>query len=65
VGFDLTAPSGAVWEFGLDVEPPTVVRGPAADLCRVAGRRVEARDTALDAVGPDAEAVLALVRTYA
>ncbi len=65
VGFDLVAPSGASWRFGLDDEPSTLVRGPGADLCRVAGRRVDPAATALEAVGPDADAVLALVRTYA
>ena len=60
-----SAPSGAAWRFGLDDEPRTVVRGPGVDLCRVAGRRVEPAATALVATGPDADAVLALVRTYA
>ena len=43
----------------------TGVRGPALDLCRVAGQRADAADTALAATGPDAEAVLDLVRTFA
>jgi hypothetical protein len=41
------------------------VSGPAADLCAVAGRRAAAADTGLSAEGPDAEAVLRLVRTFA
>jgi uncharacterized protein (TIGR03084 family) len=65
VGFDLIGPGGRPWTFGLDVDPPTVVRGPGAALCAVAGRRVDPDATALVATGPDADAVLALVRTYA
>ena len=65
VGFDLVGPHGDAWTFGLDADPPTVVRGPALDLCLVAGQRREASDTALRAPGPDADAVLRLVRTYA
>ena len=65
VGFDLVAPSGAAWKLGLEVDPPTIVRGPGADLCLVAGRRAAPEATALVATGPDADAVLALVRTYA
>ena len=65
VGFDLVGPDGDAWRFGLDDDPSTVVSGPGADLCRVAGRRAEPDATALVATGPDAEAVLELVRTYA
>ena len=64
VGFDLVLPSGAPCALGLE-DAVTVVRGPALDLCRVAGRRADAADTALVATGPDAEAVLDLVRTFA
>lgn len=65
VRFVLTAPDGADdWTFG-DDDAPTVVTGPALDLCRVAGQRAAAADTALVGTGPDAERVLALVRTFA
>ena len=43
----------------------TTVRGSAAELCDVAGRRVEPAATDLVAEGPDGAAVLELVRTYA
>ena len=43
----------------------TTVRGDALDLCLVAGQRADAADTGLVAEGPDAEGVLALVRTFA
>ena len=65
VGFDLVAPSGDAWAFGLDKRPETVVRGDALELCLVAGQRRDARDTGLTADGPDAAAVLELVRTFA
>lgn len=67
VGFDLVGPSGDAWRFGLDdgEAPPTVVSGSGVDLCRVASRRVDPADTALVATGPDAAAVLRLVRTWA
>lgn len=66
VAFHLTGPRGDDWRFDPDGDPaPTVVTGPALDLCRVAGQRADAADTALRATGPDAAAVLELVRTFA
>ena len=65
VAFDLTGPDGEAWEFGLDEHPLTVVTGSGVELCDVAGRRSEPGATALVATGPDADAVLELVRTYA
>lgn len=64
VGFDLELPSGARLDLGVD-RAATTVRGTALDLCRVAGQRADAADTALTAHGPDAAAVLRLVRTFA
>lgn len=61
----LTAPGGGRWEFGTDAAPATTVTGPALDFCLVAGRRMAAAQSSLSAEGPDAEQVLALVRTYA
>ncbi len=65
VAFDLRAPSGARWHFVPDTEPATVIEGAGAELCLVAARRVDAEDTSLRGAGPDARAVLELVRTYA
>ena len=42
-----------------------VLEGAGAELCLVAARRVDPADTRLHATGPDAQAVLDLVRTYA
>ena len=65
VAFELEGPSGDSWTFVPDAEPVTVVRGPGVDLCHVAARRTAPEATALRAEGPDARAVLELVRTYA
>ncbi len=65
VGLDLVGPTGSRWEFGLDDDPVTVIRGSGVELCEVAGRRRSPEDTALVGSGPDADAVLHLVRTYA
>ena len=65
VGFDLVGPTGDAWSFGLDDDPMTVVTGSGVELCEVAGRRRDPLATALAATGPDAVAVLELVRTYA
>lgn len=67
VTFELDGPAGAHWQYADgDAEPaPTVVRGPALDLCLVAGQRAKASETELVASGPDADAVLELVRTFA
>lgn len=65
IAFHLTSPRGDEWRFDPDEPAVTIVRGTAADLCAVAGQRATASDTALTAEGPDAEAVLRLVRTFA
>lgn len=65
VSFHLTGPGGGAWDLVPGDEPVTVIRGPGADLCRVAARRVSASETGLVGTGPDAAAVLELVRTYA
>lgn len=65
VRFALTAPDGELWDLVPDAPAVTTITGPALDLCQVAGQRADAADTDLTGVGPDAEAVLALVRTFA
>lgn len=64
VRFDLSAPDGSSWTFG-DDDAPTVVTGPAEELCLVAGQRMRAVDTSLAGTGPDAASVLELMRTFA
>jgi uncharacterized protein (TIGR03084 family) len=65
VAFVLAAPDGGTWAIGDPETAATVVRGAAFDLCEVAGQRGSAADRGLTASGPDAEAVLRLVRTFA
>lgn len=65
VAFHLRGPSGDAWDFVPDGDPTTVVAGDGTDLCLVAARRITPDQAALQATGPDADAVLALVRTYA
>ncbi|HEV3362872.1 MAG TPA: maleylpyruvate isomerase family mycothiol-dependent enzyme [Acidimicrobiia bacterium] len=65
VALQLTAPDGSLWVFEPDEPAATTVTGPARDFCLVAARRASASDTALTATGPDAAAVLDLVRTFA
>src|SRR5690606_32569629 len=66
VRFELTSPTdrSPMWTSG-DADAPTVVTGPALDLCRGPGQRATAADSALRATGPDAGPVLALMRTFA
>ena len=75
----LDAPGGGRWSFGDAAAPNaaapnaaapnaaalTTVRGDAVEFCLVAARRLDPARTRLTAEGPDAAAVLDLVRTYA
>lgn len=65
VAFELRAPSGAPWHFVPKEPPLTTITGDGVDLCLVAARRVAPQHTSLRGTGPDADAVLQLVRTYA
>jgi uncharacterized protein (TIGR03084 family) len=65
VALRLVSPSGEVWEFLPDEPAATTIIGPAADLCEVAARRTDPGSTSLHGEGPDADAVLSLIRTYA
>lgn len=65
VALRLTAPDGTTWEFESDGPAATTVSGPALEFCLVAARRIPPSETALTATGPDAAAVLELVRTWA
>lgn len=66
VAFELAGPDGVVWSFRSDeVEATTMISGPAHELCLVAARRIGPSATSLRGDGPDAAAVLRLVRTFA
>jgi uncharacterized protein (TIGR03084 family) len=61
--FELTAPSGTLWEFG----PPEAVEritGPAADFCLLVTRRRHRADLALTAAGAAADHWLDIAQTY-
>ncbi|HVE26516.1 MAG TPA: maleylpyruvate isomerase family mycothiol-dependent enzyme [Sporichthya sp.] len=65
VALILDKPDGSgTWEF-VEGEPLTTVRGSAEMFLHVAARRVPGHEADLDASGPDADAVLDLVRTFA
>lgn len=65
LAFELRAPDGSEWDFVPDQTAVTTIRGDALDLCRVAAQRADPKATSLQGDGPDVDAVLELVRTYA
>lgn len=65
VALELTGPSGEQWRFDPDSPAVTTIAGSAVEFCAVAARRVDPDATGLIGEGPDASAVLRLVRTYA
>ena len=65
VALELIGPNGDEWRFDPDAAPLTTIRGSAVEFCDVAARRVDPSATGLVGDGPDAAAVLRLVRTYA
>jgi uncharacterized protein (TIGR03084 family) len=65
VALDLTGPNDEQWRFEPDTPALTTITGSAAEFCEVAARRADPDETQLVGIGPDADAVLRLVRTYA
>jgi len=65
VALSLTAPDGSTWSFEPDQPAATVVAGDAHAFCLLAARRIGPAESKLTAVGPDADAVLELARTFA
>ena len=65
VALELVGPSGAHWNFTPDEPPATTIKGDGVELCMVAARRVDPAATSLTGDGPDFDAVLQLIRTYA
>jgi uncharacterized protein (TIGR03084 family) len=60
----LTAPSGAVWEWGPGDARQTVT-GPAYDFCLLVTQRINRADTELRADGPDADRWLDIAQCFA
>ena len=61
---ELTAPSGGLWTWGPE-DATQSVRGPAYDFCLLVTQRVHRADTALVAVGDDAEHWLGIAQAFA
>jgi uncharacterized protein (TIGR03084 family) len=61
--FELTAPSGAVWQFGPE-DASQRISGPAEDFCLLVTRRRHRDDLAITAVGPDADHWLDIAQAY-
>lgn len=62
-GFELTAPSGAVWRLGPSDAEQTI-SGPAVDFCLLVTRRRHRADLALRATGADADQWLDIAQAY-
>jgi len=62
-GYELTAPSGAVWQFG-PADAEQRISGPAVDFCLLVTRRRHRDDLALTASGPDADHWLDIAQAY-
>ena len=60
----LEAPSGGIWEWG-EPSDTEVVRGSAVDFCHVVTQGRNFLDTALEAVGPAANAWMAIAQCFA
>jgi uncharacterized protein (TIGR03084 family) len=61
--YELTAPSGAVWEFG-PAGAQQRITGPAVDFCLLVTRRRHRDDLALLATGADADRWLSIAQAY-
>ncbi|MFI9509520.1 maleylpyruvate isomerase family mycothiol-dependent enzyme [Nocardia sp. NPDC052566] len=61
---ELVGPNGDSWIFG-DADAESVIRGSAAEFCRVGAQRLTAGKSLLSATGPYAAAALRVVRNYA
>jgi enediyne biosynthesis protein E11 len=61
--FELTAPSGALWEFGPAGAADTVT-GPAVDFCLLVTRRRHRDDLAVTATGAEADRWLNIAQAY-
>jgi enediyne biosynthesis protein E11 len=61
--FEITAPSGAVWQFG-PADAEEVICGPAVDFCLLVTRRRHHADLGVRATGEHAERWLELAQAY-
>jgi enediyne biosynthesis protein E11 len=63
VALDLRGPAGERWWLG-PADSTDLVKGTAGDWCRVATRRLAAKDASLEATSPLAAAAIGVARTY-
>jgi uncharacterized protein (TIGR03084 family) len=61
--FELTAPSGELWQFGPQ-DAAQRISGPAEDFCLLVTRRRHRDDLAITAVGPDADHWIDIAQAY-
>jgi uncharacterized protein (TIGR03084 family) len=61
---ELTGPTGDTWRYGPTGADSTIT-GPAGAFCRVAAQRLSPEDSGLIVKGPNGEAALRVLRTYA
>ena len=61
--YELTAPSGTVWEFG-PADAEQRITGPAVDFCLLVTRRRHRDDLAVRATGADADGWLDIAQAY-
>ncbi|PTR31345.1 uncharacterized protein (TIGR03084 family) [Rhodococcus sp. OK519] len=61
---ELAAPDGGIWAWG-PADATQRVTGPAEDFCLLVTQRVHRRDTALRAIGIDAERWLGIAQAFA
>lgn len=62
-GFELTAPSGALWRFGPE-DAQQRITGSAVDFCLLVTRRRHRADLDITAVGADADAWVDIAQAY-
>jgi enediyne biosynthesis protein E11 len=61
--YEITAPSGELWEFG-PADGTQRISGPAADFCLLVTRRRHRADLAVKAVGDEADHYLDIAQAY-
>jgi uncharacterized protein (TIGR03084 family) len=61
---ELSGPSGDTWRYG-PTEADSTITGSAGAFCRVGAQRLAPEDSGLVATGPNGDAALRVLRTYA
>jgi uncharacterized protein (TIGR03084 family) len=61
--YEITAPSGELWEFG-PADAAQQITGPAVDFCLLVTRRRHRDDLAVTAIGADADQWLNIAQAY-